>query len=111
MVCGAASGSQGLSFHLCGPASSHMSRKRHFSAEPIGLPHSWDFQTWPSLVFPGSAQRAKYLFRMHRGELLAAGACARVGRVIVFFGDGYSRFLRKRAVRVPGYSVAANRGR
>jgi hypothetical protein len=48
---------------------------------------------------------------MHRGELLAAGACARVGRVIVFFGDGYSRFLRKRAVRVPGYSVAANRGR
>jgi hypothetical protein len=48
---------------------------------------------------------------MYRRELLAERACARVGRVIVFFGDGYSRFLRKRTVCVPDYSIAANCGR
>jgi hypothetical protein len=76
--------------------------------ESVSLPHSWDIQTWPASVFPGSPARARYLFRMHRRELLAEGACARVGRVIVFFGDRYSRFLRKRAVRVLDFTIAAN---
>lgn len=73
------------------------------------LPHSWDFSTWPASVFPGNGGRAKYLFRAHRSALVAAGACARVGRTIVFLGEGYARFLRKGVSRIEGYEVAALR--
>jgi hypothetical protein len=85
--------------------------KRRGMLESPALPHSWDFSTWPASVFPGSGARAKYLFRIHRSELLAAGACARVGRTIVFLGEGYARFLRKGAARVAGFEVNARRCR
>lgn len=73
------------------------------------LPHSWDFSTWPASVFPGSGGRAKYLFRMHRSALVTAGACTRIGRTIVFLGEGYSRFLRKGVGRVSGFEISARR--
>ncbi len=84
-----------------------MSRKP--ARESVDLPHSWDFTSWPPSVYPGNTRRAKYLFRVSQRELLVEGACARVGRSIVFFGAQYARFLRKRAARVPDFAIAANR--
>lgn len=67
------------------------------------LPHSWDFSCWPAGVFPGDTDRAKYLFRSNQRDLLAEGACARVGRTIVFFGVQYDRWLQRRRANVPGF--------
>jgi hypothetical protein len=78
------------------------------NAESISLPHSWDFSSWPQSVFPGNGKRAKYLFRTWKRDLLADGAVARVGRVMVFFGDGYARFLRKGVRRIPAYLIPPN---
>jgi hypothetical protein len=89
-----------------------MTRKRAagaVSAPP--LPHSWGLPDWPPSVFPGDVARARYLFRMNQRDLLAEGACARIGRSIVFFGEQYNKFLRKRAARVPDYEIAANQAR
>jgi len=77
------------------------------SAVAPSLEHSWDFSTWPKGVYPGDGVRAKYIFRVHQRELLAEGACARVGRTIVFFGAGYSRFLQRLTANVPGYRNGA----
>jgi hypothetical protein len=82
---------------------------RGYRPQLPALPHSWDFSTWPSSVFAGNGQRAKYLFRVHRSAMLAAGACARIGRTIVFIGEGYARFLRKGAVRIEGFEIAATK--
>jgi hypothetical protein len=81
------------------------------AVDSVSLPHSWDFNTWPPSVFPGDGKRGKYLFRMSQRDLLAEGACARVGRCVVFFGAGYSRFLKKHASRVPDFAITANTNR
>ena len=86
-----------------------MSRSKRTPHEFVNLPHSWDFTSWPPSVYPGNTRRAKYLFRVSQRELLVEGACARVGRSIVFFGEQYGKFLRKRAARVPDFVIAANR--
>lgn len=81
------------------------------TSESASLPHSWGFDSWPASVWPNDAKRARYLFRTAQRELLAETACSRIGRSIVFFGAGYSRFLTKRAARVPGFEIPANRER
>ena len=73
------------------------------------LPHSWSIETWPSAVYPGSPSRARYLVRMHRNELLQAGALSRVGRDLIVLGARYGRWLEKNAANVPGFEVACNR--
>jgi hypothetical protein len=73
------------------------------------IPHSWTLQGWPQDVYPNSETRARYVFRMHKAELLAAGAVARVGRDLVFFGTNYHRWLEKKRGDVIGYDIAANR--
>ncbi len=89
-----------------------LKKAKHVTLSTQLIPHSWLLARWDSdaaHVAPGSAKKAKYLFRMHRDELLAAGAVARVGRDIIFFGAQYDRFLRRNASRVPDYEIAANR--
>ena len=83
--------------------------RRRTTHESITLPHSWSFSNWPVTVFPGDERRAKYLFRTSQRDLLAEGACARIGRAIVFCGEQYSRYLRKRAARIPDFTIAPNR--
>jgi hypothetical protein len=73
------------------------------------LPHSWSINRWPADVYPGSPSRARYVVRVHRNELLHAGALSRVGRDLVVLGERYSRWLEKNCVNVPGYEIAANR--
>jgi hypothetical protein len=74
----------------------------------ISLPHSWTVEGWPDGVYPGSASRGRYIIRMHKQSLLAAGALARVGRDLVVLGPSYQRWLELRRADVPGYAIAPN---
>jgi hypothetical protein len=66
-------------------------------------PHSWDFEHWPSHVYPHSENRARWLLRSKRAELLAAGAVVRVGREFVFIGAKFTRWLQMNACAVPNF--------
>jgi len=57
------------------------------------------FSNLANVRFSRRALASEVPVPMDQRELLLGGGCARVRRVIVFFGDGYSGFLRKRAVR------------
>jgi hypothetical protein len=67
---------------------------------PPSAPHSWELGTWPSEVWPHDPKRAQWIARAYRKELVAAGAISRVGKVIVFSGAKYSRWLESRAHHV-----------
>ena len=67
------------------------------------IPHSWDLSTWPSGLFPEDPERARWLIRAYRDELMRCGALARVGKTLVILGKGYSSWLSQRAAHVPGY--------
>ncbi len=76
------------------------------------LPHSWLIEDWPREVVPGNADRGRYLVRMHRRELEAAGALSRVGRQLVVLGEPYSRWLQSRARHVAEFQpISPNRTR
>ena len=72
-------------------------------------PHSWAVETWPADVYPHRPNRARYLVRLRRDELMAAGAIVRVGRELVVIGARYSRWLERQASRVPDFEIAPNR--
>jgi hypothetical protein len=63
-------------------------------------PHSWDFDNWPESVWPNDPDRAKWVVRSNRRELMAEGALTRVGKRVVILGRGYKRWLARRADRV-----------
>jgi hypothetical protein len=67
------------------------------------FPHSWDLSRWPSDIWPSDTQRARWLVRAYRDELVSYGALARAGRTLVVIGRGYSAWLEQRAAHVPGY--------
>ncbi|MGB6451502.1 MAG: hypothetical protein WBE92_12185 [Steroidobacteraceae bacterium] len=83
-----------------------MNRSRSPAAS---LPHSWDLEHWPEFVYPHSESRGRYLVRMHREELTAAGVLTRVGRELVVLGNRYDRWLAGKTVDVPEFEIAANR--
>lgn len=74
-------------------------RRRTFSE-----PQSWDFDTWPDAVWPNDPERAKWVVRSNRSELVAEGAITRIGKRVVVLGSGYSRWLARGATRVDGYA-------
>lgn len=63
-------------------------------------PHSWDFDSWPQSVWPNDPDRAKWIVRSNRRELIAEGALSRVGKRLVILERGYSRWLARQADRV-----------
>lgn len=69
----------------------------------------WGKKTWPPEVWPHNLNRADYLIRTRRAELLAAGAICRVGREIVVIGPRYTRWLERQASRVPDFEIAPNK--
>lgn len=81
------------------------------SRKPLATeaPHSWDMEHWPEHVWPHTRDRARYVVRLYRDDLVREGALSRVGRELVFFGARYSRWLEKRAALVPDFEIAANR--
>lgn len=62
--------------------------------------HSWGFDSWPQSVWPNDPDRAKWVVRSNRRELMAEGALSRVGRRLVILERGYSRWLARQADRV-----------
>jgi hypothetical protein len=80
-------------------------------AQKTTLPHSWNLKGWPPEVYPNTPKKARYLARANQDSLAKAGAMVRVGRELVFIGAPYSRWLQKKASRVPGYECPANKPR
>jgi len=74
-------------------------------------PHSWDIEHWPPEVYPHTPSRARYLTRIHKTDLTAAGVLSRVGRELVFLGAAYTRWLQKNATRAAKFDLAVNAGR
>ena len=62
--------------------------------------HSWDFDNWPHSVWPNDPDRARWVVRSNRRELMAEGALSRVGKRLVILERGYSRWLARQADRV-----------
>ena len=73
--------------------------------------HSWPISKWPADIYPNDSKKARHLVRSHKNELLREGALVRVGRELVAIGAPYSKWLQKKASRVPGYECPANRAR
>jgi hypothetical protein len=76
------------------------------AAQPA--PHSWDLEHWPVYVWPHTRSRARYVIRMFKRELIAAGALYRVGRQFVLLGAGYTRWLRLHGSQAARYDIAPN---
>ena len=72
-------------------------------ANSSGIPHSWDLKSWPPEVFPGTSDRARWLLRAYRNELIASGALARTGKTLVVIARGYSKWLDKRVAHVTSF--------
>jgi hypothetical protein len=89
-----------------------MSPKKSAAPGSVQLaPHSWDFEHWPSHVWPHTAQRARYIVRTFKAELIVEGALSRVGREIVFNGLPYTRWLELHSAKAAKYALAMNLGR
>lgn len=88
-----------------------MSARKSPAAAAQLAPHSWSLDSWPSTVWPHSGERARYVVRTLKLELIDAGALTRVGKMLVFMGAGYTRFLQQRGAKVAKFDVAANRER
>jgi len=79
------------------------------AAAAAALPISWSIDHWPPDIYPGSPTRGRYVCRMNRASLMAAGALARVGRDLVVIGAGYARWLQRKTADVPGFANGAAR--
>jgi hypothetical protein len=75
---------------------------------PTTIPHDWTFANWPTDVFPYSGPKGRHVVKQNQLALLRAGALTRIGRCIVIFGAGYSRWLASNAHRVVEFEVAPN---
>ena len=69
---------------------------------------SWGLANWPEHIWPHTTARAKYLVRTHRAELMRVGALTRIGRVLVFAGDAYMRWLMSQSDHVTDFSIPPN---
>jgi hypothetical protein len=67
-------------------------------------PHSWDVAEWPAHVWPNDADRARWIVRAYRDQLLYHHALTRVGKRLVVLGAGWTRFLSVRADDVKRYN-------
>jgi hypothetical protein len=74
-------------------------------------PHSWAIVSWPTSVYPNTAERARYFVRVHRRELFAAGALTRPGRELVVIGSRFVRWLESKAANVGEFDNGAARTR
>ncbi len=87
-----------------------MSSKK--SASPAGAYASVSPREWSARaahIWPHTSQRADYVCRAYRNELVAAGALVRVGKELIVRLEAYDRWLAKRARMVADYDVPANR--
>jgi hypothetical protein len=86
-------------------------RKDREPASAATLPHSWPSSRWLPDVYPNTTEKARYLIRTHKRELIECGALVRIGRELVVIGAAYAKWLNRHGVQVPGYEIAPNRAR
>jgi hypothetical protein len=67
------------------------------------LPHSWDLNSWLTAVWPCSDDRARWILRAYRTELVEEGALSRAGKTLIVLGRGYGRWLDRRIARAPDF--------
>ena len=84
---------------------------RATSPRVAAAPHSWSIQEWPAEVFPNTVQRARWLIREHRAELIDIGALARPGRELLIFGQPYCAWLASKKQRAAEFNNGAARSR
>jgi len=88
----------------------HASNKPKESPTGVAtVPHSWPSSRWPDSVYPNTQEKARYLVRVHRRELLECGALARIERDLVVIGANYLKWLNQHRAHVLGYEIAPNR--
>lgn len=69
-------------------------------AESNRVPHSWELKTWPPEVWPHTRDRASWVAKAYRSELLELNALSRVGTTLVFIGAEYTKWLKRRSRKV-----------
>jgi len=74
--------------------------KRKTAAPSDAIPHSFDLKHFDSRLFPNDPKRARWIARIYRNELVAAGAIARVGKSLVIITPKYLRWLERKTVEV-----------
>lgn len=79
-------------------------RNRSRTATPaVIVPHSWGLSNWPECVWPNDSDKAQWVIRSNKCELIAAGAISRIGKAIVIIGQPYVRLVERRVTRVADY--------
>jgi hypothetical protein len=70
-------------------------------------PFSWGLDTWKEIApdfWPGNGDQGRWVVRAYRDELIECGAISRVGKKIIVFGAGYTRWLARRTSRVKEFT-------
>jgi hypothetical protein len=89
-----------------------MARNHEQHPSAATIPHSFPLSEWTEkapMLYPGDTQKAKYLYRTHKRELVEASAIARVGRELIVFGQPYAKWLARKTARVHNFEIAPNR--
>ncbi len=81
------------------------------AGEGATLPHSWPLSRWLPEVYPNTNEKARYMVRTYKRELIECGALVRIGRDLVVIGSNYVKWLNRHRVQVLGYEIAPNRAR
>lgn len=75
------------------------------------LPFSWELAEWneqAAHVWPHTTERARWLVKHHRADLIKHGVLSRIGRTLIVSGSGYANFLQAMQGRVEGFVVPMN---
>jgi hypothetical protein len=78
-------------------------RGRAATSAAIVVPHSWSLANWPASVWPNDPDKAHWVIRSNKSELIAAGAISRIRKTIVIIGQPYVRWVERRVTRVADY--------
>jgi hypothetical protein len=82
--------------------------RRSLTSAALPAPHSWDMEHWPPHVWPHDTNRARYIVRTCKTELIDAGALSRIGREFVLIGASYTRWLQQNGARAARWDIAPN---
>jgi hypothetical protein len=89
-----------------------MAKAKRLAEAVQPLPFSWELKDWEQQaphVWPHTAERAKWLVKNHRADLIKYGVLSRIGHLLIISGSGYANFLQAMQGRVEGYVLPMNR--
>jgi hypothetical protein len=77
--------------------------RSHVIKSSLLVPHSWGIANWPESIWPNDPDKAQWVVRSNKSELIAAGAISRIGKMKVIIGQPYVRWLERRVTRIADY--------